>query len=148
MIIQRDTPHHPAAAALLRQSHALMQSLFPAEANHFLSLDALAAPGIVFLTAREGDTVLGTGALADHGTYGEVKSMFTAAEARGRGVAQAILERIEKEARGKGLPVLRLETGTGLDAAHRLYRRAGFEPCGPFGDYEAGPYSLFFEKRL
>ncbi|SDX89535.1 GNAT family N-acetyltransferase [Citreimonas salinaria] len=148
MIVQPDNPHDPQAAALLQQSHALMQSLFPAEANHFLSLDALAAPGITFFTAREGSVLLGTGALAAKAAYGEVKSMFTAADARGKGVARAILDRIEVEARARGLPLLLLETGTGLDAAHRLYRRAGFVPRGPFGDYDEGPYSLFFEKRL
>lgn len=74
--------------------------------------------------------------------------MFTAFDARGTGVAQAMLERIEAEARAQGLRLLLLETGTGLDAAHRLYRRAGFVPRGPFGDYEEGPYSLFFEKGL
>lgn len=148
MIIQQDNPNDPQVAALLRQSHALMQSLFPTEANHYLSLDALTSPDILFLSARDGSAVLGTGALAVRGTYGEVKSMFTALEARGRGVAQAILGHIEREAQARGLPVLRLETGTGLDAAHRLYRRAGFVPRGPFGDYEEGPYSLFFEKKL
>jgi putative acetyltransferase len=148
MIIQPDDPRDPQAAALLRESHALMQSLFPAEANHVLSLDALAAPDILFLTARERGTVLGTGALAPRDGYGEVKSMFTAAPARGRGVAEAILTRLEHEARARGLHCLRLETGTGLDAAHRLYRRAGFQPTGPFGDYADSPYSLFFQKRL
>ena len=40
-------PRDPRAEALLRQHHALMQSLFPAEANHFLSVDALCAQMIL-----------------------------------------------------------------------------------------------------
>ena len=74
--------------------------------------------------------------------------MFTAPAGRGKGVAAAVLRMIEDTARDLGLPLLRLETGTGLDAAHRLYERFGFTRCGPFGDYTAGPYSIFYEKPL
>ncbi|TFL19174.1 GNAT family N-acetyltransferase [Jannaschia formosa] len=123
-----------------------MRSLFPAEANHYLEVSALAAPDIRFLAAREDEALLGVGAIGLRDGYAEVKSMFTAPEARGRGVGDAILRALVAEARAEGRPLLRLETGRGLDAAHRLYARHGFLPCGPFGAYEAGPYSLFFER--
>jgi putative acetyltransferase len=55
---------------------------------------------------------------------------------------------LEARAREAGLPVLKLETGDTLHEAHRLYRRHGFTDCGPFGDYEEGPHSVFMEKRL
>lgn len=139
-------PRAPGPAALLAQSHALMQSLFPAEANHFLDVCALAAPDIRFVAATDGDATLGTGAIALRDGYAEVKSMFTAPEARGRGVADGILTHLIALATTEGTPILRLETGTGLDAAHRLYRRHGFTECGPFGDYRASPHSLFFER--
>jgi putative acetyltransferase len=72
---------------------------------------------------------------------------------RGRGVAQALLTRIETEARGTGFDVLRLETGVRQAAALRFYTRAGFRPCAAFGDYaamrpEAIATSIFMEKRL
>lgn len=146
--VEPGDPKAPAAAALLGQSHALMNAMFPAGACHYLDLDALCADNIRFFTAREGDQILGTGALAIYDGYGEVKSMFTDKAGRGKGVAAAVLRMIEDTAREAGLPLLRLETGTGLDAAHRLYERFGFAQCGPFGDYEAGPYSLFYEKTL
>ena len=141
-------PRHPQAAALLRQSHALMQGLFPPEDNFFLDIDALTAPDIRFFVARDSGTILGTGALAIRDGYGEVKSMFTAETARGRGVADAVLARIEAEARALALPALMLETGNLLQAAHRLYRRHGFTPCGPFGDYPDAKSSVFLQKRL
>ncbi|MBL4811841.1 MAG: GNAT family N-acetyltransferase [Rhodobacteraceae bacterium] len=140
-----ESPHSPAAAALLSQSHALMQEMFPPEENNFLSLDELTAPGIRFFIAREGSETLGTGALAIRKGYGEIKSMFTAPSARGKGVADALLTRIITEAHAQNLPHLRLETGPGLDAAHRLYARHGFTPCGPFGSYQPSPGSIFFE---
>ena len=44
--------------------------------------------------------------------------------------------------------MLKLETGSLLHAAHRMYERAGFTYCGPFGDYEDGEFSVFMEKAL
>jgi len=146
--VEAASPNDPQAAALLGQSHDLMNTLFPAEACHYLDLDALCADNIRFFVARDGADVLGTGALALKDGYGEVKSMFTAPDGRGKGIAAAMLRMIEDTAREEGLPLLRLETGIGLDAAHRLYDRFGFAQCGPFGDYEEGPYSLFYEKHL
>ena len=139
-------PRAPECRALLAEHHALMESLFPSEANHYLDVDALAAPDIRFLAAREDGALLGVGALALRDGYGEVKSMFTAPQARARGVADAILRALVALSASESRPVLRLETGRGLDAAHRLYARHGFVPCGPFGDYDAGPHSLFFER--
>ncbi|MGR3467378.1 MAG: GNAT family N-acetyltransferase [Shimia sp.] len=142
------SPRAPGAEALLRQSHALMLSLFPREHCHFLDIDALCAPDIVFLTAREGSDTLGTGALALREGYGELKSMFTAPAARGRGVAQALLRALEDEARGRDIPLLKIETGAPLTAALRFYKAAGYIHCGPFGTYTANPHSMFLEKRL
>ena len=146
--IAKGDPRAPGPRALLEASHALMQELFPAESNHFLSSDALCAPEIAFFVATEGEVTLGTGALADKGDYGEVKSMFTAEAARGKGVAAAMLGALEAEARTRALPQLMLETGNTLHAAHRLYERAGFTYRGPFGDYPDDPLSYFMEKPL
>lgn len=141
-------PRDPAATGLLRASHLLMRSLFPAETNHYLSIDALAGPDIRFFVAKRGEATIGCGALALREGYGEVKSMFVAPEARGAGVAGRILARIEQEARTAGLPLLRLETGDKLATAHDLYERTGFAYRGPFGAYEDVPESVFMEKRL
>lgn len=148
IIVEKTDPHHPGAAALLRQSHALMTALFPPEDNFFLDIDDLCADNIRFFTAREGDAILGTGALAVKHGYGEIKSMFVAESARGKGVADALLRKLEDQARKDSLPLLKLETGNSLHAAHRLYARHGFTPCGPFGDYPAAKSSIFMEKTL
>ncbi|MBY6154495.1 GNAT family N-acetyltransferase [Vannielia litorea] len=141
-------PRHPEATALLKQSHALMERLFPPEDNFFLDIHALAGPDIVFFIAQDAGRVVGTGALAVKAGYGEVKSMFTDEAARGQGVAGKVLAAIEAEARARGLGWLRLETGNLLEAAHRVYRAAGFTERGPFGAYPDAASSLFMEKRL
>lgn len=148
IIVERNDPRTAAATALLKQSHALMESLFPPEDNFYLDVNDLVAPHIHFFTARDGDTICGTGALAVKDGYGEVKSMFVAEKARGKGVADALLRQIEDQARVEGLPMLKLETGNVLYAAHRLYRRHGFTDCGVFGGYVEAKSSIFMEKAL
>ena len=146
LIFERGEPQQ--ARALLEASHAMMLELFTPEANHFLSLDALAAPDISFFVARLGTRTVGCGALAIRDGYGEIKSMFVDPEARGTGVAAGLMGQLEAEAVAQGLETIRLETGTLLEAAQALYRRHGFTTCGPFGDYSAHPHSVFMEKRL
>lgn len=148
LIVEPGDPREARTKALLEASHALMQELFPPEDNYYLSIDELCTPDIHFFVAREGDIVLGTGAMAVREGYGEVKSMFTDPNARGKGVAAALLRQLEDHARSLGLPVLRLETGGKLDAAHRLYQRHGFVRCGRFGDYQPNQTSIFMEKSL
>lgn len=148
VIVGPGDPRAPKVTALLQDSHALMQRLFAPEENHFLSVDALCGPGIHFYVAQEDGAALGTGALAVKDGYGEIKSMFVADAARGRGIAGAILHRIEAEALRLNLPLLRLETGDTLEAARRLYARKGFAERGPFGDYRDNGTSVFMEKRL
>lgn len=148
IIVARTDPHDPQATALLKQSHALMQSLFPPEDNFYLDISDLVADDIYFFTARIGDDILGTGALKDYTAYGEIKSMFVAEAARGKGIADAILRQIEDQARELGLPMLKLETGNVLHAAHKLYRRHGFTDCGVFGAYVTANSSIFMEKVL
>ncbi|MBB5721044.1 putative acetyltransferase [Loktanella ponticola] len=149
MIIVAETdPREPETTALLKQSHALMESLFPPEDNFYLDIDDLVSPDIKFYTAREGGTVLGTGAIALKPDYAEVKSMFVAESARGKGVAGAILRQLEDTARDAGVQIMKLETGDLLHAAHRLYERHGFTRCGVFGPYIIAGSSIFMEKPL
>jgi len=148
LTVEPGDPHAAQATALLRRSHALMESLFPPEDNFHLDIDALTAPHIAFFVAKQNDAIRGTAALADMGDYGEVKSMFVDEAARGLGVGVALLTRLEQEARAKRHVALRLETGNRLDAAISLYERAGFIRRGPFGDYPAAKTSVFMEKPL
>lgn len=141
-------PRDAQATALLRASHALMQSLFSAEDNHFLSIDELCVPSVKFFVAKEGTASLGCVALANKGDYAEIKSMFVDPKARGKGIAHKLMHAIEVEARAQGIAEVKLETGDTLHQAHSLYRAHGYKDCGPFGDYEESPASLFMTKTL
>ena len=141
-------PRDPVVTSLLLESHALMERLFPAESNNFLSVDALCEPNIRFFVGLIKGQTKGVGALSLKTNYGELKSMFVSEDARGSGLADVILDRIKTEARANGLAKLMLETGTLLYAAHAFYRRNGYQQCGHFGDYLDTPYSLYMEKVL
>lgn len=148
VIVEPADPLAPGPAALLAAAQALQAEIYPPEHNFALPTEALAAPDIRFFAAREGETLLGVGALKLAGDHGEVKAMFTAPEGRGKGVAAAVLRALEDTAHDEGLGWLRLETGDELEAAVRLYQRHGFRRCGPFGGYEDNGSSVFMEKRL
>lgn len=148
LIIEPAYPLDPGPRALLEQSHAMMRERFAPDENYFMGVDALCAPDVYFVVARDGDTVLATGALVQMDGYCEVKSMFTASPARGRGVAAAVLRALEDQARSLEIPLLRLETGKTLAGAIRLYERHGFVRCARFGDYETNDVSVYMEKTL
>ncbi|MDC7811301.1 GNAT family N-acetyltransferase [Sphingomonas koreensis] len=141
----------PQVIGLLEVHAGGMLANSPPGTCHFLDLSKLKTPDITFLSAWEGETLLGIGAVKQlEGTTGEIKSMRTAEAALGRGVGTAILRHIIGLARERGYAVLKLETGTGeaFDAAHALYARHGFAPCPPFADYEATDFNRFFALPL
>lgn len=148
VVILPGDPRSAEAIALLQASHALMQSLFPPEANHYLSVDALCQPSILFFIAHLKGEAAGCAALSLNDGYGEVKSMFVDPAKRGAKIGSKLLVRLETEAKTRDLPFLRLETGDKLVAAHRLYAANGYTLRGPFGDYPDEPTSIFMEKAL
>ena len=131
-------PGEPDVVALLEGHLAFAAEHSPPEDVHALDLDGLRHESISFFAARRDGELLGVGALKvlDE-SHGELKSMHTMAGARGSGVGAAIVARLVEEARTRG-----------LSRARRLYARAGFLPCGPFGDYNPSRNSTFMTLGL
>ncbi len=149
IVISRESPHRDDVVALIRASDALMQSLYPAESNHLVDVDSLARPEVHFLVAREDGRALGCGAFVrGGGNQAEMKRVFVDPAVRGKGVARAILEALERDARGAGVELMQLETGIHQPEAIALYRKCGYAERGPFGAYLPDPLSIFMEKRL
>ena len=149
--IGADDPRAADVRALLEAHLALMNDHSPPENVHALDVDALVDPSITFVSYRVDGALLGVGALKDlgHG-HCELKSMHTAAAARGRGVARALLDHLVDLATARGMTRLSLETGTPevFLPARSLYAGAGFVECGPFGDYALSPWSTFLTREL
>ena len=141
----------PDVQALLAVHFDSMRASSPADACHVLAIDGLQTPDISFWSLRERGRLLGIGALKQlSGDHGEVKSMRTAADALGRGVGTAMLHHIMAEAARRGYRRLSLETGSTAPfaAALRLYERAGFAACPPFGSYPESPFTRFLTLPL
>lgn len=138
--------------ALLAQHFAEMTAGSPPSACHVLPVDSLRDPAIRLFTVRDGDgALLGCGALkrlADD--HGEIKSMRTADAALGLGVGSAMLNHLTTTARASGMARLSLETGNSdlFTAANRLYRREGFQPCGPFAGYRPTDFTTFYTREI
>lgn len=69
---------------------------------------------------------------------GEIAKLLVRRSARGRGVAKALMERAEAEARAEGKSLLVLDTVTG-DAAERLYEGMGWNRVGVIPGYALYP---------
>jgi putative acetyltransferase len=125
--------------ALVGELDLVLSAGYPPEQRHGLALESIFQPNIRFFIARLNGEPVGCGGVALFGDFAEVKRMYVRDGARGLGVAQALLRRIETETAAAHLSLLRLETGNRQYAAQRLYERAGFRRCGPFGAYAAMP---------
>lgn len=139
--------------SLIGELEEVLAAEYPPEQRHGLSLDAIFQPHVRFFLARRHGAAVGCGGVALFSDFAEVKRMYVRDTARGQGVADAILARIEQETRNAGLSLLRLETGIRQIPAMRLYARLGFRECAVFGDYarmapNAIATSVFMEKRI
>jgi putative acetyltransferase len=141
----------PRVVALLERHVTLARAETACRSGHALDVDALRSPQIRFWHARDGESVVGIGALKRLSpSEGEIKSMHTADTHRRRGVASAMLRHIIDEARRMGLSRLSLETGSWryFDAARALYAQHGFVECPAFGDYVPDRNSVFMTRRI
>jgi putative acetyltransferase len=138
---------------LLAELDEALSGPYLPEQRHAFSLDQLFEDNVRFFAARLDGVAVGCGGVAFYDGFAEVKRMYTRPTARRKGVAAALLQRLEDEARGAGHSVLRLETGMYQDEAIGFYERAGFERCAAFGDYldlspQAIETSVFYEKLI
>ena len=115
--------------------------LSPAAPQEFSS------PGI-FLIADLGGVAVGCGGLRPGTAGGEIKRMYVTPEARGRGVARALLAALVAHARGQGMSRLLLETGTEQPEAVALYESEGWHPVPPFGHYKDDPRTRCYGLAL
>ena len=161
-----EPPRQPEVERLLDGSTAYAQSLYPPESNFLLDIATLERAEVAFYVARDADRAVGIAALvieaaaeaavndsdersdASATARGELKRMFVDPSARGRGVAAALLTRIESDAVARGIREIVLETGDLHDAAQSLYMRHGYREIPQFGQYVGESHSVCFAKDI
>lgn len=120
---------------------------FAPEATDPTRPEAFCPPEGVFFVAWVEEVPVGCGGVRRLAAgVGEVKRMWVSPAVRGRGIGRALLEALERGARGLGCGLLRLDTTSDLRAAVHLYRSAGYREIPP---YNGNAYAdLWFEKAL
>lgn len=78
----------------------------------------------------------------------EIKRMFVPREMRGKGVAVAILQDLEKWATKMGYDKCVLETGDKMPEAIGLYKKSNYIVIPNYGQYQNVESSISFEKKL
>jgi putative acetyltransferase len=145
-VIGADDPRSPDVRVLLDRHLAFALETSPPEHAFALDVDGLLDPAITFCSCRLSGELLGIGALKElDSAHGEIKSMHTAAAARGRGVGRAMLTHLLNVAGARGYARVSLETGTMAEfaPARALYASTGFVFCPPFADYAPSPDNCF-----
>jgi putative acetyltransferase len=101
------------------------------------------------VAARQAAGCVALRPLVDEGVC-ELKRLYVRPAHRGEGIGRALTVQAIDEARAMGYRVMRLDTGTFLDASRGLYASLGFVERGPY--YDVPPdvlrVTVFMELRL
>lgn len=136
---------------LMKEHLADMYATSPPECVHALDIEALKSPEITFFSARENNQLAGCAALKELSkTELELKSMRVSHAFRNKGVASQLLTFILNSATKRNYKIVSLETGTQryFDPARCLYKKFGFQDCGPFSHYPLNSNSHFMTIEL
>src|SRR5262249_40482153 len=126
--IRREALDSEAARRLIGALDVELRGAYPEPgANHFrLDAEEVGEGHGAFVVAYADGRAVGCGAVRKlEERTAELKRMYVAPEARGKGIGRAVLEALEKEAKGMGVKRLLLETGIRQKSAEAMYRRAG-----------------------
>ncbi|MBU8969381.1 GNAT family N-acetyltransferase [Bacillus altitudinis] len=151
MYIQQDELKDGQIEQLIQAHLEEMKKHSPPESIHALPLDDLKKQDVTVWSARDGEALLGCGAIKELSSeHGELKSMRTSAAHMRKGVAKHLLTHLLQEAKRRGYKRVSLETGAiaFFEPARRLYESFGFRYCPPFGSYQEDRNSLFMTKEL
>ena len=140
----------PVSVELQRAYFADIASRYPGWSPDLIpSADPaeVAPPSGAWLVAYLDDEPVGCGGVKRlDDSSAELKRIYLAAEARGRGLGRRLLEQLEQHARELGYERLRLDTGDLQPEALGLFRSAGYEQIP---DYNGNSWATYWmEKRL
>ncbi|MBO7744774.1 GNAT family N-acetyltransferase [Paenibacillus sp. MWE-103] len=139
----------PDLLGLIGKLDAYLYALYPPEEVFGVDLDDPDLRDIHFAAAYLDGQPAGCGAIKElDGTTTELKRFYVEPEFRNRGVAGRMLRYLEDKARARRYAVIRLETGGPQFEAVAFYKKHGYAPIEPYGEYIGCPSSLCFEKRL
>lgn len=125
--------------SMVERDMAEIEIFFPPHGRLLLAIEGGRAVGIACMRRIRED-------------MGEIKRMYVRPQYRGKGIGRALLDALLKEARKIGYPTVRLDSTQFMEAAHSLYRSAGFHEIEPYTESEIPAEFqhkwVFMEKQL
>ena len=146
---ERTFADEPVARQLIAELDAGFLKWYSPEHMFGLHPNEERDPALHFFVIREGNQVVGCGALRvlDKNT-GELKRMYVREAFRRRGISRKLIAHLEDTARSLGIACMRLETGPEQVEALALYESCGYKYIPPYGEYAGSPVSVCMEKEL
>lgn len=105
-------------------------------------------PEGIFVVAYLDGVAVGCGGWRTRDDDAEIKRMYTVPQARGRGVARAVLAALEGSAHAAGLRRMILEAGGRQPEAISLYEACGYRRIANFGYYKDEPGAISYGLNL
>jgi putative acetyltransferase len=146
-------PFAPESIQLIGELWRELDALYPEVLGAPFQPGDISGKRTAFVVAWVDDPAVGCGAFqplmdGDETSIAEIKRMYVQPSARSRGIARAILMKLEQLASDCRYELVRLETGKRRPDAIHLYETAGYHHIDPYGRHAEDPMSICFEKAL
>lgn len=149
LTVERESARTDEATRLINALFAELYGRYGYEGSSPFEPEQVASDKGTFVVARLGGTAVGCGAIRLYEPgVGEVKRVYVAPEARGKGIGKSIMQALEHLGSEAGLHSLVLETGILQPEAMTLYESLGYQRIPSFGAYANDPMSVCYTKSL
>lgn len=150
MVLERVSLLDPRAVELIRRQEEELSAKFSDDDDPPVGMrpeEVDPGRGAFFLAVEDGVAIACGAVRLIAPDIAEVKRIYTAPEARRRGVARAVLAALDDVARALGAREIWVETYKGHDSV-LMYERAGFRPIPPYAEYVHSRNSVCLGKSL
>ncbi|GAA1142785.1 GNAT family N-acetyltransferase [Kribbella jejuensis] len=142
--VEERPPHDPELTALLDAAFAELVAKYGAEGRSQVKDGAR-----YFVVVDDARHAVACAALQTFDNNdAELKRMYVAPHARGRGLARLLLNTLEQAARAAGHSTVRLSTGYLQPEAIALYESSGYTRTEPWGKYVFEPSTYCYSKQI
>jgi putative acetyltransferase len=146
-------PFAPESIRLIGELWRELNALYPEVLGAPFEPGDISGKRTAFVVGWVNDAAVGCGAFQpptddDEVSIAEIKRMYVQPSARCRGIARAILMKLEQLASDCSYKLVRLESGKRQPDAIHLYETAGYHHIDPYGHHAEDPMSICFEKAL
>ena len=146
--VRRVRGDDPAARELVAAMEAWVTEHFgpttPDRTSTVTAGEMVPPDGVFVIVYEDGEAVAGGGLRRMGPDVAEIKRMFVAPPARGRGHGRRVLDALEAAAADLGFRRLRLDTAQSMTTAIALYRSAGYRDIP---DYNGNSYASYWGEK-